>query len=96
MFKLRYSLLFICLGKNNISNEGIKYLSEGLKSNYKLAKLDLGKSQLNIYEYLLENNNIGDEGVKYIHEALKSNQGKSALNNIVLGMYIYIYLYIYI
>jgi len=46
---------------NNIGPEGVKYLSDGLKSNNTITTL------------FLSNNNIGPEGVKHLSEALKSN-----------------------
>ena len=40
---------------------------------------------MNIY---IENNEIGDEGIKYLQEALRANQGKTALNDIDLRIFI--------
>jgi proline dehydrogenase len=51
----------ICLNRNNIGDEGAKYLADAIKLNSMLLKVDLW------------NNNIGDEGVKYLEDAIKLN-----------------------
>ncbi len=52
-------------GLNNITDEGVEYLSKALKSeNCKLKKLNLDR------------NEITDEGVGYLSEALKSENCK--------------------
>ena len=53
---------------NQIGSEGMKYLSESLKSNNSIQ---------NLHTY---NNNIGDEGMKYLSELLKSNNSIRYLN----------------
>ena len=51
-----------------IGSEGMKYLSESLKSNDSIQILDL------------QHNNIGDEGMKYLSESLKSNNSIQTLD----------------
>ena len=48
------SLTMIDLGRNNIGDEGAKYVAEALKVNTSLTKINLW------------DNDIGDEGAKYV------------------------------
>ena len=86
--------ILITSTENGIGETGAKSLSESLKSNTTLTKLDLrGKDKRNktqkrhpstIHSFLFLNtstdNEIGDTGVKSLSESLKSNTTLTKLN----------------
>src|SRR5437660_542347 len=59
-FKIN-SIAQLSLVSDEIGSEGVKYLSDSLKSNTAITTLDL------------DNNKIGSDGVKYLSDVLKSN-----------------------
>ena len=54
-----------------ISDEGLQILSQGMKKNISLAKLNLGKLLFTSICLLGGNSEITDKGIKYLYEAVK-------------------------
>ena len=84
------------LQQNNIGDEGIKELTEALKTNTTLTTLNLQqknigdedikalaealKTNTTLTTLNLQQNNIGDEGIEALAEALKTNKTLKTLN----------------
>ncbi|CAF0885290.1 unnamed protein product [Rotaria sordida] len=70
------SLQILYLSKNNISNKGLKYLSEMLKTNHTLKEL------------WLSNNEIGDEGIKELAYVLAYHNKTLKVLSISMNIFI--------
>ena len=90
------SITNLILGSCQIGSEGVKYLSDSLKSNTTITTLylrennigsggvkylcDSLKSNSTITTLFLGSNNIGSEGFKYLSDTLKNNTTITALD----------------
>jgi hypothetical protein len=66
---------------NNIGNDGTIKLSEALKSNSSLTRLDLSCNSLIVASFSrIADNNIGSKGAIGLSEALKANTSLTSLD----------------